>query len=264
LRTDALAALWRQRSPIPEVRYAKYEEELKEQQAAREERAQSVRDNLVSSLPTSGPSNTKPELAITELTSAGTRVEKAISTVNRNYRTKDDHLRTELDAHDHFGRFEPTTREAIADTFRRLAWLCFRQLWNNLSPQEQFLLYDLAYDGLVNPQNRHHLHNLLHKGLLRLDGHGRLRLASEAFRAFVFAKSRRPQALRYAPDDRWGAVRVPLVLLLVTGALFVALTQSVPLSQLQWVLALLVALLPQLNTLLKIPAPSAPPSAEQK
>ena len=156
--------------------------------------------------------------------------------------------------------YEPVTREELADVVRRCAWLHYRRIWLALSAHEKFLLHDLAADSLVNTQIRRSLHGLTHKGLLQFDHNGRLHVASEAFRQYIIAEPRRPEALSYAreaPDDYWGSIQLPLVLLLTTTGLFLALTQPGDLFQPQRVLALLSGIVPLLTYLFGTTSPTS-------
>ncbi|KAA9333203.1 hypothetical protein F0P96_09490 [Hymenobacter busanensis] len=145
-------------------------------------------------------------------------------------------------------------RENVVLTIERMAQFYFRSLWRMLTPHEQHLLFDLAQDGLVNWQNVEALDSLLQKGFVRVDKHGRLRVVNESFRNHIISAVPRQQALRYEQQDEeentsWAEQRVPLLLLLSAGALFIFTTQRTFLSELQTVLAAIVGLLPLIERL---------------
>ena len=143
---------------------------------------------------------------------------------------------------------------AIETTVQRLAQLHFRRLWLALSPQEKFLLFDLAQDGLVNTDNALALSILLQKGFLRRDGNGRLSLRSASFRGFIRTDQRKYEAMQYVAASKqgtWAATQTPLLLLLAAGATFLFITQPTTFTQTQTFLVGLAGLLPALAGLLK-------------
>ncbi len=158
----------------------------------------------------------------------------------------------------------PLSRSEIVAVVQRLAQFHFRRLWLALSPQERFLLFDLAQDGLVNSDDRRPLDNLLRKGFLRFSGHGRLGLSSTSFRDYLLTAQRRREALRYAQADpdgsSWASAQTPLLLLLAAGALFVFISQPNILTQTQGFVVALTSLIPAIFGLLKfiLPVSKAP------
>ena len=158
----------------------------------------------------------------------------------------------------------PLSRSEIVTVVQRLAQFHFRRLWLALSPQERFLLFDLAQDGLVNSDDRQPLDSLLRKGFLRYSGHGRLGLSSTSFRDYLLTAQRRREALRYAQADpdgsSWASAQTPLLLLLAAGALFVFISQPNILTQTQGFVVALTSLIPAIFGLLRfiVPASKAP------
>ncbi|WP_210520149.1 PDC sensor domain-containing protein [Hymenobacter terricola] len=155
----------------------------------------------------------------------------------------------------------PLSRTEIVTVVQRLAQFHFRRLWLALSPQERFLLFDLAQDGLVNSDDRRPLDNLLRKGFLRFSGHGRLGLSSTSFRDYLLTAQRRREALRYAQADpdgsSWASAQTPLMLLLAAGALFIFISQPNILTQTQGFVVALTSLIPAIFGLLKFILPSS-------
>ncbi|MDB5235659.1 MAG: hypothetical protein JWR44_2652 [Hymenobacter sp.] len=155
----------------------------------------------------------------------------------------------------------PLSRTEIVAVVQRMAQFHFRRLWLALSPQERFLLFDLAQDGLVNSEDRRPLDNLLRKGFLRFSGHGRLGLSSTSFRDYILTAQRRREAMRYAEADpdgsSWAATQTPLLLLLAAGAVFMFISQPSIFSQTQGVVVALTSLLPALFGLLRFILPSS-------
>ena len=60
----------------------------------------------------------------------------------------------------------------------------YTEIWESLSTDEKFILYDLAEDGLVNIKNRFAVNLLVNKGLIHNDN-GHLHLFNRSFRHFI-------------------------------------------------------------------------------
>lgn len=141
-------------------------------------------------------------------------------------------------------------RDIATLTIKRMAMLYFRSLWRALSPHEQFLLFDLAQDGIINTNNWPVLDSLVRKGYLIVGNDDRLRIVSEGFRAYILSAVPRQQALRFEEKERnqgmWSKFSFPLLLLLASAAVFLAATQGETLSVAQQYLTLLTGLVPLL------------------
>ena len=144
--------------------------------------------------------------------------------------------------------------ERVVDLVHRLAQFHYRSLWRRLGPEEQFYLYDLAQDGLVNPHNQHVMHTLLQKGYLRFNRHGRLLLFNDSFRQFAVSALQQRRVAAYEAQQRrgstWAAWQLPLLLVLASGFLFVFVTQRAAMTGAEQLLTAFVTLLPLLARLL--------------
>ncbi|WP_345071841.1 hypothetical protein [Hymenobacter fastidiosus] len=145
-------------------------------------------------------------------------------------------------------------RATVVTTVRRMAQLYFRGLWRQLSAHEQFLLLDLAQDGIINTHNTLVIDSLLRKGYLIIGNDERLRVASEGFRAYILSAVPSQQALRFEQQERkegtWARLSLPILLVLSSAAIFLAATQGETLGVAQQYLALLTGVLPLLLRLL--------------
>ncbi|TGE27514.1 PDC sensor domain-containing protein [Hymenobacter metallicola] len=137
-------------------------------------------------------------------------------------------------------------RDIVTLTIKRMGMLYFRSLWRKLSAHEQFLLFDLAQDGIINTNNWPVLDSLVRKGYLIIGNDDRLRIMSEGFRAYILSTVPRQQALTFEAKERrqglWAKLSLPLLLLLASAAVFLAATQGETLSVAQQYLALLTGL----------------------
>ena len=105
----------------------------------------------------------------------------------------------------------------------------YRQIWSSLTKEEQFTLYDLAEDGLVNTTNYMSLTMLLNKGLV-LKKDGVLILMNRSFRNFVLTvvNTREVKSIEKEISDgqAWGDYKYPVLIIL--GALIYFVLSSNP------------------------------------
>ena len=149
------------------------------------------------------------------------------------------------------------TKSDIIFLLQERAQLYYRYIWTSCSEEEQYCLYDLAQDGLVNARNIDVLSALLGKGLLVQEDDSTLRIMNASFRDFVRHEVDPAWALRYekmtAQGSQWGLFKTPLVLILIAGALFIFFTQKQTWGNIVAVLAAvstIVGILPRLGALL--------------
>jgi hypothetical protein len=133
----------------------------------------------------------------------------------------------------------------------------YRYIWTSCSEEEQYCLYDLAQDGLVNARNIDVLSALQGKGLLVQEEDSTLRIMNASFRDFVRHEVDPAWVLRYekmtAQGSRWDLFKTPLVLILIAGALFIFFTQKQTWGNIVAVLAAvstIVGVLPRMGALI--------------
>lgn len=114
-------------------------------------------------------------------------------------------------------------REDIIIRVQKLAENYYRSIWNHLAVEEQFVLYDLAQDGLVNPKNHDILESLIDKGLVVYNN--KLRVMNRSFRNFILCvvgPSDLGKLDRQVRDAGvWGKLKLPLFLIVCSLLLFV-------------------------------------------
>ena len=118
--------------------------------------------------------------------------------------------------------------EEIILRIESIAHVYYNSIWSSLSEEEQYVLYDIAQDGLVNLKNREVLIMLLNKGILVYDS--RFRIMNESFRNFVLAEVSADDALMLERSVKetgsWNYFKTPVVIILITIALFIFITQQ--------------------------------------
>jgi hypothetical protein len=99
-------------------------------------------------------------------------------------------------------------------------------LWDTCSEGQRCTLIQLAQHGMVSPKNKH-LRRLVKRGLVVPDLG--LRLMDESFRRFVLSVSHEEDIeawRRQEGGSAWQLMRVPILLILVSVALFLFITQK--------------------------------------
>ncbi len=105
----------------------------------------------------------------------------------------------------------------------------YQILWTASSKEEQYILYDLAQDGLVNGRNIQALKTLIRKGLIINDGE-ELRVMNRSFRNYILTVTKPEHTLemeqRVNVESTWRRVRTPIMIILFTLAGFLFITQE--------------------------------------
>jgi hypothetical protein len=101
-----------------------------------------------------------------------------------------------------------------------------KALWETCSEGQRCTLIQIAQDGMISPKNKH-LRRLVKRGLVVRDPG--LLLMDESFRRFVISMSRVQDMDAWRLQDggsAWQLLKLPLLLILVSVALFLFITQK--------------------------------------
>jgi hypothetical protein len=97
-------------------------------------------------------------------------------------------------------------------------------IWNSLSKEERYIVYDIAHDSFVNSNNVDGIIDLLQKGILIYD-HS-LRLMNESFTNFVLTKVNSDEALERelesAKGGKWNTVSAVILLIIISLIVFIS------------------------------------------
>ena len=108
-------------------------------------------------------------------------------------------------------------KEDLILRIQLLAESYYLGLWNTLSKEEKYIIYDLAKDRFVNINNKNGIRSLLEKGLLVYENE--LRIMNESFTNFVLSIIKKGEALRMEKEVRdkgtWSTVSAVLGLSLL-------------------------------------------------
>ncbi len=114
-------------------------------------------------------------------------------------------------------------REDLIIKTQKLADNYYRSIWNHLAVEEQFILYDLAQDGLVNPKNLDIVESLIDKGIV--DNNNRLRIMNRSFRNFILCvigpADIGDQESKLRTAGAWSKLKFPLILIVCALLLFI-------------------------------------------
>jgi hypothetical protein len=105
----------------------------------------------------------------------------------------------------------------------------YTDIWQSLTLEEKFLLYDLAEDGLVNSYDNFNLSMLICKGLI-INKDGVLNLFNVGFRNFILtavgAKEVNRIRDKVKDNSRWSNLKIPLNLTIMTILVFLFASQQ--------------------------------------
>ncbi|WP_439585679.1 cache domain-containing protein [Dyadobacter bucti] len=101
-------------------------------------------------------------------------------------------------------------------------------VWQSLSEEEKFVLYDLSEDGLVNTYDKDAFRLLIRKGLI-VQRNGRFRLFDKSFRNFILSGLSRSELAaimeKINDNTNWNKIRIPLMLVSLAILVFIISSQ---------------------------------------
>lgn len=105
----------------------------------------------------------------------------------------------------------------------------FFSIWNGLEIREQYLIYDLAQDGLANYRNIKVVDNLIYKGILKYDNL-QLKLFNDSFKNFVLTNIDKEESLRIERDAKrsgnWSNLQLPFIMVIFALFAFLFITEQ--------------------------------------
>jgi len=120
-------------------------------------------------------------------------------------------------------------KEAAMLNIQSLSQIQFFSIWNGLEIREQYLIYDLAQDGLVNYRNIKVVDNLIYKGILKYDNL-QLKLFNDSFQNFVLTNIDKEESLRIERDAKrsgnWSNLQLPFIMVIFALFAFLFVTQQ--------------------------------------
>ncbi|HKR07427.1 MAG TPA: hypothetical protein VJY62_22525 [Bacteroidia bacterium] len=148
------------------------------------------------------------------------------------------------------GKKNKNDRETAADLIyelQNLAHHAYRYLWDSLSPEEKFIVHDLAEEGLVNSYDSYRLGVLIKKGVI-VRRSGTLGLFNISFRNFVLTSISRQDEqniIELMKDEgSWSKFKTPLIVGIVAILIFLLSSQKEIFNQVLTILGALAAGIP--------------------
>lgn len=140
----------------------------------------------------------------------------------------------------------------VLDSSTRYYHMYF-SLWQSLSDEEKFLLYDLAEDDLVNTYDKNACALLIKKGIIKVKD-GKLKFFSKGFRSFILS-GLNPGELsgiiaKINDNANWNRIRMPLILISLAILIFILSSQRETSVKLLTTLGALATAIPALINLL--------------
>ena len=122
-------------------------------------------------------------------------------------------------------------------------------IWQSLSPDEKYILHDLAEDGLANISNKFAVNLLVNKGLLEIS-EGHPTIFNRSFRNFIMSSIGESSVKEIidlsAKSNGWSRLHAPLLLLVVAIFIFLAVSQESIFSNLMGVISVVLTGIPLL------------------
>jgi hypothetical protein len=120
--------------------------------------------------------------------------------------------------------------EELAFKLQLTSHYFYMYIWQSLTKEEKFLLYDLAEDNLVNSFDDHNLGLLIGKGIIFRDEDGTFRLFNKGFRNFILTAIGNSEAMaikdRIKDNGNWGKWRTPLIIIFMAILIFLMASQE--------------------------------------
>lgn len=150
-------------------------------------------------------------------------------------------------------------KEVDADEFafklQVTAHYFYMYMWQSLTKEEKFLLYDLAEDNLVNSFDDYNLNMLLAKGII-IRPDGTLKLFNKGFRNFILTAIGNSEAMKIkqniADNGNWNRLKNPLLIVILAIIVFLMTSQQEAYSRLITYVAALTTGIPALLKLLSV------------
>lgn len=105
----------------------------------------------------------------------------------------------------------------------------YMYIWQSLTREEKFILYDLAQEGLVNAFDEYNLSMLISKGAI-IQNNGRLKLFNSGFQDFILTAIGTSEAMKIRNEIKdngnWSSLKGPLQLIIIAILVFLFASQQ--------------------------------------
>ncbi|MVN22451.1 cache domain-containing protein [Mucilaginibacter arboris] len=129
----------------------------------------------------------------------------------------------------------PDNSDSLAFKLQVTAHYFYMYIWQSLTKEEKFLLYDLAEDGLVNGFDAYNLSMLISKGVVVRDD-TTLKLFNRGFRNFILTAIGNTEVRKIKSqmqdNGNWGKLKTPLLVVIFAILAFLLTSQQEAYSKL--------------------------------
>ncbi|MES2647793.1 MAG: cache domain-containing protein [Bacteroidota bacterium] len=119
--------------------------------------------------------------------------------------------------------------DELAFKMQMTAHYFYMYIWQSLTKEEKFLLYDLAEDNLVNSFDDYNLNMLICKGVI-IRSDGSLKLFNNGFRNFILTAIGNLEAMKIKnqikDNGNWNRLKYPLFIIMAAILLFLLVSQQ--------------------------------------
>ncbi len=119
--------------------------------------------------------------------------------------------------------------DELAFKLQLTAHYFYMYIWQSLTKEEKFLLYDLAEDNLVNSFDSHNLTMLISKGII-IKQDGALKLFNRGFRNFILTAIGNTEAMKIKnhikDTGNWSRLKNPLIIVILAICGFLLASQE--------------------------------------
>jgi hypothetical protein len=119
--------------------------------------------------------------------------------------------------------------DELAVKLQMTAHYFYMYMWQSLTKEEKFILYDLAEDNLVNSYDDYNLNMLICKGIISRKN-GSLKIFNNGFRNFILSAIGNIEAMKIKSqiqdNGNWNKVKYPLYIVFIAIIIFLFSSQQ--------------------------------------
>jgi len=143
--------------------------------------------------------------------------------------------------------FNHEVQEEMILKFQNMSYPYYLSIWNSLSREEQYLLYDLAEDGLTNYKSRDIITTLYNKGLI-VNNHQLPAIMNQSFKNFILTEVKSGSAIINdkirSEGSLWSSFKMPFYIVIAVVVLFIFYTQQESFNKMTTLITAFATLLP--------------------
>jgi Na+-transporting methylmalonyl-CoA/oxaloacetate decarboxylase gamma subunit len=136
--------------------------------------------------------------------------------------------------------------DTIILRIKELSESFYQKFWNDLTPEEKFVLVDIAEDSFTNLKNKEIIQGLMGKGILIVNNE-EIEFTSEGFKYFILTSADKTETkefeIKMGKLGSWNQFKVPLILVGTSILVFLIATQQHILSNMNTIAVSVLAVM---------------------